>query len=969
MTRNSYHRARHTAVRCHNKDVVTAEGLESRVFLAVTPFDVPVQSSGTTPVNLYPIESVTPGVVTRVSFGVPFAKGFVTDVSRVRLLDAAGAEVSVFAQQLTPWRDLSLGADLPSARSVQLQADVRFPDSDGDGDADPVRWTVEWGRTARTLPGLLPVSARSNWVLYNNAAAPAGTDYTSANNVYEPPAYALFTPDWYGQSQLKSRLLPFGSEPASAFYESALANFGKTAVNDVDPRVTGANKIHFITDYDPWLFDRATALYQLAFRSGSIQFLREAHRASQFYANHISADGTFDLRAGDMKYVYGESISTDYWLTGDDRLPAVHRRMIPAFDGFEARYTLNTGFWTERHAAFKLLGYVTGFELLGDPAIAQKARTTFDTYLNHQNNPVAGAPNTGMLMHTSASHGEGDGEFIASPWMTTLLVDAVERYYEHSGDARVGGFVIRIADGMNRINESMYYASDWESPTPVLVPYYLAGPNLTAAQHDQDSYSDVEHAVDVSKIFALAYFFSGTGGSPNAVYLGRFNELSDTARQVFDYWHRPGGPASGLTEYRLSPPRKFNWWFRTTAENDFLVRPRATDAEAPRATPAVSDVTAGGGASYTFSVTYTDNVAVKVASIGNGDVLVSGPNGFSQAAVLVSVDNPADGSPRTATYRVTAPGGTWDYADSGAYTVRLAPSAVTDTVGNAAAAGQIASFNVSIANPDIPTATGNTSAATCGWTVHWFTVTYADDQALDCATIGAGDVVVTGANGFSQAAVLSNLVVSSDHRQATVTYRISAPGGSWDRADNGTYLVNLQPAQVADARGNYVAAGVVGSITAQMADVTAPVAGAATLAYAGTACHWFTVTYTDEQALNDGTIDGNDLVVTGPNGFTADAALSNLTASSDGRSWTATYRVNAPGGSWDAADNGTYTLSLRPAQVADASGNFAAAGTLGSFAISEPAAVTSGAKPATSTSGATADVLLESSRKDQDVTA
>jgi hypothetical protein len=536
-------------------------------------FFVPVQLQGQTPVTLHPVESILPNQPVRVSFGVPFPRGFVpsADLSRVRLLDDAGAERPAYVELLTPWRDLATGTDLPSARSVLVQSDVTFPDADGDGDADPLPMAVEWGRAARTLPSPARSPARQGWVLYDNAAAPAGTDFNAADSVYEPPAYALFTPEWYGQAVIKTRLVPFGSDPDFAAYDAAFRNFGDTAINDVDPRVTAANLIHYQNTDEPWLFDRAMALYQLAFRSGNIAYLREAHRNAQFYANHISPQGYFDLKGDDLKYVYGESISADYWLTGDDRLIGVHRLEIPMFDrGQTAAYSPGH-FWTERHAAYKLLGYVTGFELLGDPTLAQKARDTFTTYVNHQNNPPAGAPNTGMLMHLKPDHGEGGTtEWIASPWMSVLLIDAVERYYVHSADPRVDNFVTRMADGINDVGNSMYYSDALDGVTH-LQPYYLAGPGLTPDQREIDEWGDAEHAVDVSKIFALAYYFTRQAGAPNATYLGRFEELRQTEEAVFQYWTRPGGPAAGLAVYRMTPARKFNWWFRTTANRDWLL--------------------------------------------------------------------------------------------------------------------------------------------------------------------------------------------------------------------------------------------------------------------------------------------------------------------------------------------------------------------------------------------------------------
>ena len=546
------------------------QGLEARRLLAAPFFHVPVQLQGETNLTLQPVESVAPGQATRVGFGVPFPRGFVPataeGISKIRVLDGAGAEQAVNVTMLTPWRDLGKLTDLGSVRSALVQLDVSFPDSDGDGDADPVPLKLEWGRAARAVPDLAAAGVRDNWVQVDDASYPASA------NVFEPPAYAVFRPEWYGQALIKSRLEPLGTyaTPEFATYDADFPGFGKTAVNDVDPRVTPENRINYLTDYEPWLYDRAMTLYQLAFRSGSFQFVREAHRAAQFYANHINAGGYFDLKPDDdMKYTYGESIAANYWLTGDPRLPDVHRRIIPPFDTFQARYEVDD-FWTERHAGFKLLGYVSGYELLGDAAIGQKAKDAFSAYVDHQNNPPAGAPNNGLLMHRSVDHGEGDTEWIASPWMTTLLVEAVERYYIHSGDPRVPSFVTRVADGVNHVGDAMYYDA-FESGVRRLIPYYLAGPGLTPGQHDQDPYADIEHAVDVSKIFALAYYFSRAGGAPNAEYLGRFRELSESANEVFQYWVRPAGPASGRSVYRLSPPRKFGWWFLTTADNDWLV--------------------------------------------------------------------------------------------------------------------------------------------------------------------------------------------------------------------------------------------------------------------------------------------------------------------------------------------------------------------------------------------------------------
>ena len=64
-----------------------------------------------------------------------------------------------------------------------------------------------------------------------------------------------------------------------------------------------------------------------------------------------------------------------------------------------------------------------------------------------------------------------------------------------------------------------------------------------------------------------------------------------------------------------------------------------------------------------LQVTYTDDTAINVASVINNNIAVrvTGPGGFNQSATFVSINNSTNGTPRTATYSITAPGGTFDF--------------------------------------------------------------------------------------------------------------------------------------------------------------------------------------------------------------------------------------------------------------------------------------------------------------------
>ncbi len=146
-----------------------------------------------------------------------------------------------------------------------------------------------------------------------------------------------------------------------------------------------------------------------------------------------------------------------------------------------------------------------------------------------------------------------------------------------------------------------------------------------------------------------------------------------------------------------------NWQFSSPD----LTPPTATIGSLLAPTP--------GSSTYDFSVTYTDDTAVKVATLDNQDIRVTGPGGFNQLANLVSVDGATDGKVRTAVYRVTAPGGRWDGADDGTYTFTLQPDQVSDINNNLAGAKTLGSLVVSFtAIPIVGTNVAETLSAPDG---------------------------------------------------------------------------------------------------------------------------------------------------------------------------------------------------------------------------------------------------------------
>ena len=111
-----------------------------------------------------------------------------------------------------------------------------------------------------------------------------------------------------------------------------------------------------------------------------------------------------------------------------------------------------------------------------------------------------------------------------------------------------------------------------------------------------------------------------------------------------------------------------------------------------------AQVPSPGASTFDFTVTYTDTVSsLNVSSLDNNDVTVTGPNGYIAAATFISVNPFGNGSPRTATYRVNAPGGAWDSNDNGLYSVTQNANQVKDVAENFCAAGTIGTFSFNVA--------------------------------------------------------------------------------------------------------------------------------------------------------------------------------------------------------------------------------------------------------------------------------
>jgi uncharacterized protein YkwD len=271
---------------------------------------------------------------------------------------------------------------------------------------------------------------------------------------------------------------------------------------------------------------------------------------------------------------------------------------------------------------------------------------------------------------------------------------------------------------------------------------------------------------------------------------------------------------------------------------------------------------------------------------------------------------------------------------------------------------------IDIMNPSFrEVGAGFTSGTFQRWTAGMLTTDFASESGSGFLTGVAYQDTVTADHFYTPGEGLGGVTVtarrtSDDRVFSTTTY---SSGGYSLQLAPGTYAVSASGGALADVvrfgtvtiGSENVKADFVPGET-QALDTTPPTA---TLTQAlrkrsGSRYYAFTVTYADETALDPATFDNFDIQVEGPGGYVRYANLDSVDSTAAGKSRVVNYVVKGPGGAWDAADNGVYTITLRRRQVRDVAGNAAAAAGLGAFGVRIPSA----AAAATVARGVSAEV-------------
>lgn len=449
----------------------------------------------TSPIELHRLDNGD-GMV-RVTLGIPFAPGLLTDPARLRILDEGGNEMAVHVVPTLRWhfRDGSI-------RALQVQ------------------FLAKVGATVRKL--------RFEVGTQRETDAP-GWDYAeglfdAGQGVRMPRVLATLDARWMTASLLAGPQRPV--DPADAYDRYVEAQFEWAGA------LPG-------TDSTAWLFDRTSTLFKLYVRSGRIEHLRSAVESYRFYMSHLQRDDRrcpggwqFDrARVCDAKYVYIEPIVLALGLSGDDSLhdASLVEAMVGLWDrggwsdigGAYARIDQN---FTERHAGLGLLATVSAFELIPDPAYRKRIDDRIGWLLAHQQDNPDGLGDDGSWRHSWQRH-EGEDYSPAtdvrgaSPWMSENIIDGLWHAWLVSADPRIPGMIRDFAQYLEKfgwIDPSVFAAAghswrdDCSGPEGQIAWYWSSSQaplsTLIRMQDAGGEYSDA-HTVELGLAVAAARYF------------------------------------------------------------------------------------------------------------------------------------------------------------------------------------------------------------------------------------------------------------------------------------------------------------------------------------------------------------------------------------------------------------------------------------------------------------------------------
>ncbi|MDF1821501.1 MAG: hypothetical protein P1U64_08010 [Alcanivoracaceae bacterium] len=486
------------------------------------------------PLRLSPL--VRPDPARRgVVVSIPLARGRLQDARQLQVLAPDGAALPVIRRTRLQW---PASATLPaSPRVVEVRID---------------------GPVGGLLGNTLYLSISEQPTADSENAIAAGL-----------PAAAVLPAQWNIDAHLFGRALPLG--PGSHWFDQALTGYTPTALNQLPAAVKPEHYIN-LDKPAPWLFDRAGNLFRVYFRSAHPGMFAAAEKASRDYANAISKDGYFALKPGDLKYVYTQPLLYRWMLFAEENRAGQIRRMADTAMGWPADGR-HAGFWTERHTAYALQALVNAWELTGEARYQQRIDALLDGLLAMSAATGANGKLYNCPAHTLRAHeGNNSDTPVCSPWMMALLGQTLDYYYRLTGEPRAAQLLSRFHQYL--LDDGLYRVPADDPNTHLrgmTLPWYLASSAFEFT--DNGPYGDLEHTCNVAGLLLRSAAVRAQQETLPDDHARALHGLMTSCQKNMGMWHRPGADVQyGKPVWRLSPPRKYNWWFGSTHELTWLLR-------------------------------------------------------------------------------------------------------------------------------------------------------------------------------------------------------------------------------------------------------------------------------------------------------------------------------------------------------------------------------------------------------------
>lgn len=468
-----------------------------------------------------------------VSNAIPLKPGALLSEQYFRVLDG-GTELSIAAVALARWPHDN------SIRSLLVQFNAPFSGSTKD-------FVFEIGTVRGT------------------------SDLQTAAVTWDLPGRIFTMPASYlSDSLFVWEQKPLGETEFPAWETKQLSSFGSIATVGSEPCAR-----------DDQYYNAIHTSYQLYARTGDIDYLVAGRQWALHHGRdqiHLTGSNVGRPKCSDntkTRYTYPQGLVDDYFMFGDEASKAVAGLVVDNFymphsEAWYYKAAGERGFWTEREAAFSLIGILSCYEATNGTSYLDKVADRVHSLhqMQVENGNRAWVHN---LYDHDPSEGCSPSDWGSSPWMSGLLLEAIIKYHKLTGDPLAREAILMAVDDLMA---SYLATGDYAGQSFI----YLGCPPTYS-----DGVPDLDNVV--AHAFGYAYRLSGF---TNQNYLNLGTAVFNTA----------------VAEGYAGTHKHFNQQFRSSGH--FVAYIQTDDFGAPTANSVLPSSGGGPGALFSYEVSDPD---------------------------------------------------------------------------------------------------------------------------------------------------------------------------------------------------------------------------------------------------------------------------------------------------------------------------------------------------------------------------